>query len=189
MSPPRRTRAPRPRPRRVLALALGIAAISACAGDGAPAPASIGQPAPAYAASQMDGSPVTLAEHTGEVVLLNIWATWCKPCREEIPALDSLYTEFAARGLVVAGVSIDVIDDTARIQRFARDLGATYPMWLDPDDRVSTTFRAIGVPATFLVDRNGVLRWRKMGAVHASDAGLRAVLDSALTPVAPGAGS
>ncbi|MBX3173876.1 MAG: TlpA family protein disulfide reductase [Gemmatimonadaceae bacterium] len=165
----------------LLAIAPAVVA-AACSADGATTSATIGQPAPAYAASQMDGSPVTLADHRGEVVLLNIWATWCKPCRQEIPALDSLYAEFAARGLVVAGVSIDVIDDTARIQGFARDLGATYPLWLDPDDRVSTTFRAIGVPATFLVDRNGVLRWRKMGAVHASDAGLRAVLDSALAP-------
>ena len=116
----------------------------------------------------------------GEVVLLNVWATWCKPCREEIPALDSLHREFAARGLRVIGVSIDVAGDTAEIAGFARELGASYALWLDPDDKVSTTFRAIGVPSTALIDRDGVLRWRHMGPVRASDAALRALLDSTL---------
>ena len=80
----------------------------------------------------------------------------------------------------MAGVSIDVIDDTARIAGFARELGASYALWLDPDDRVSNTFRAIGVPSTYLIDREGVMRWQHMGAVTATDVKLRAVLDSAL---------
>lgn len=154
---------------------------SACGGDTPRTVVAIGSPAPHYTAQRMGGSPVALADHRGEAVLLNVWATWCKPCREEIPALDSLYREFGPRGLVVVGVSIDVLTDTVRIAGFARELGATYPLWLDPEDRVSTTFRAIGVPATFLVDRDGVLRWSRMGAVHASDARLRAALDSSLS--------
>lgn len=155
--------------------------LTAACGDGtAVAKVGVGHAAPAYAATTMDGTPISLADKKGEVVLLNVWATWCKPCRQEIPALDSLHREFAARGLTVAGVSIDVIDDTARIAGFARELGASYALWLDPDDRVSNTFRAIGVPSTYLIDREGVLRWQHMGAVTASDAKLRAVLDSAL---------
>lgn len=162
-------------------LALSAVGGASCGVSGeSSANASVGAPAPAYAASTIDGAPISLADHAGDVVLLNVWATWCKPCREEIPALDSLYREFRDRGFVVAGVSIDVIDDTARIRRFARELGATYPLWLDPDDRVSSSFRAIGVPSTYLVDRNGILRWKKMGAVHADDPGLRALLDSVL---------
>lgn len=166
----------------LLALLALLPLLAACGGSGGDGPASgsVGAVAPAYAATRMDGTPVSLADHRGDVVMLNVWATWCKPCREEIPALDSLYREFGARGFIVAGVSIDVIDDTARIAGFARSLGASYPLWLDPDDRVSTTFRAIGVPSTYLVDREGVLRWKKMGAVHASDPGLRAALDSIL---------
>lgn len=140
----------------------------------------VGQPAPDYATTRMDGTPVSLAGHRGDVVLLNIWATWCKPCREEIPALEQLHQEFAAQGLVVAGVSIDVISDTARIAGFARDLGATYPLWHDPDDRVSGTFLSIGVPTTYLVDRDGVLRWRHLGIVRADDRRLREALDAAL---------
>jgi len=143
---------------------------------------SVGQPAPDYATTRMDGTPISLADHRGDVVLLNIWATWCKPCREEIPALEQLHQEFAAQGLVVAGVSIDVISDTARIAGFARDLGATYPLWHDPDDRVSGTFLSIGVPTTYLIDRDGVLRWRHMGVVRADDRSLREALGTALSP-------
>lgn len=159
----------------------------ACGGSevprGAATTVTIGEPAPAYTAQQMNGTPVSLADHRGEVLLLNVWATWCKPCRQEIPALDSLQREFGRRGFRVAGVSIDVISDTAAIVGFARDLGASYTLWLDPDDKVSSTFRAIGVPSTYLIDRNGVLRWRHMGPVRATDPALRAVLDSALGPV------
>lgn len=159
-------------------------ALSACGGGDASTRLStrvaIGEPAPAYTAQQMNGTPVSLADHKGEVVLLNVWATWCKPCRQEIPALDSLQREFGARGFRVAGVSIDVITDTIAIAGFARELGASYTLWLDADDKVSSTFRAIGVPSTYLIDRDGVLRWRHMGPVKATDPTLRAVLDSAL---------
>lgn len=158
-----------------------VAMAAACGGERlATGTAELGQPVPAYAAERMDGTPIALAELKGQAVLLNVWATWCKPCREEIPALDSLHREFSPRGLVVAGVSIDVINDTAQIVGFARGLGASYPLWRDADDRVSNVFRAIGVPSTYLIDREGVLRWRAIGAVHASDARLRAMLDSVL---------
>lgn len=169
---------------RALLIVAVLAAVASCGASDEPAKVGVGHVAPAYSATTMDGTPVSLSKKQGEVVLLNVWATWCKPCRQEIPALDSLHREFAARGLLVAGVSIDVIDDTARIAGFARELGASYTLWLDPDDRVSNTFRAIGVPSTYLVDRAGVLRWQHMGAVTASDAKLRAVLDSTLGPVA-----
>lgn len=167
---------------RAIALgALGLAA-AACGGNerSATATLAVGAPAPAYAAFTMDGTPVGLADLKGEAVLLNVWATWCKPCREEIPALDSLHREFGPRGFRVVGVSIDVITDTMEIAGFARALGASYDLWLDPDDKVSTTFRAIGVPSTALIDRHGVLRWRHMGPVRAKDPALRALLDSVL---------
>jgi peroxiredoxin len=170
---------------RRLVLALAAAASQACGGDAAStrqvaATLAVGDAAPAYAATALDGRPVTLAALRGEVVLLNVWATWCQPCREEIPALDSLHREFGARGLRVIGVSIDVSGDASEIAGFARELGASYALWLDPDDRVSTAFRAVGVPSTVLIDRDGVLRWRHMGPVRAADPALRALLDSTL---------
>lgn len=166
----------------VAAVAAVAVVLVACGGaDRAPAATlAVGAPAPAYTAQRMDGTPVALADHKGEAVMLNVWATWCKPCREEIPALDSLHREFGPRGFRVVGVSIDVAGDTAEIAGFARQLGASYDLWLDPDDKVSTTFRAIGVPSTALIDRDGVLRWRHMGPVRANDPALRALLDSVL---------
>jgi peroxiredoxin len=168
--------------RPALSLAALTFAVAACGGtERAPAATlAVGAPAPAYAAQTMDGAPIALADLKGEAVMLNVWATWCKPCREEIPALDSLHREFGPRGFRVVGVSIDVAGDTAEIAGFARGLGASYDLWLDPDDKVSTIFRAIGVPSTALIDKDGVLRWRHMGPVRASDPALRALLDSVL---------
>ena len=164
-----------------LACGLGLGG-GACAAreEASRAVVSVGAPAPAYAAQREDGSPVSLAEHRGEVVLLNIWATWCKPCRAEIPALETLHQRHQAQGLRIAGVSIDVDDDRAKVREFAAALGASYTLWYDPDDKVSTTFLAIGVPASYLIGRDGTLRWRHVGPVTADDPALNAALATAL---------
>lgn len=171
---------------RILAC-VSLLAIAGCSTkDAAPrAVVAVGAPAPAYAAQLLDGTPVSLAEHKGEVVLLNIWATWCKPCRQEMPALDTLHHRHAAEGLRIAGVSIDVDDDRAKVAEFAASLGATYTLWYDPDDKVSTTFLAIGVPASYLIGRDGTLRWRHVGPVTADDGPLNAALRAALDEPAP----
>ena len=165
-------------PLAITALALGCEGASV-------ARVAVGAPAPAYSAETLDGKMISLADHRGQVVLLNIWATWCKPCREEIPALETLHQRHAAAGLLVAGVSIDLTSEKPRVESFARALGATYPLWLDPDDRVSNTFLAIGVPATYLIGRDGTLRWRHMGPVTADDPALQAALTVALAETAP----
>ena len=155
--------------------------VTACAGESAPrATVAVGAPAPSYAAEKADGTPIALADLKGEVVLLNIWATWCKPCRQEIPALETLHQRHRAAGLVVAGVSIDVDEDRQKVAEFAAALGASYAMWYDSDDRVSTTFLAIGVPASYLIGRDGTLRWRHVGPITAEDGALNAALKAAL---------
>lgn len=145
----------------------------------------VGQPAPAYTARVLSGPAIALDTLRGDVVLLNVWATWCKPCRQEIPALDSLHREFAPQGLRVVGVSIDLEGEEQRIADFAKELGASYGLWHDPDDNVSSTFLAIGVPATFLIDRTGVLRWRHHGPVTYADSALNAALATALAAPRP----
>jgi cytochrome c-type biogenesis protein len=153
----------------LIAMVLGMACTETHTARRAPA---TGQPAPAYAAVSLNGDSVTLAQSNGRVVLLNVWATWCHPCRTEIPVLQQLHGRYGPRGLEVIGVSVDARGEENTIRQFVSDFGMTYPIWLDPDERVQSTFLAIGVPATFLIDRGGVLRWRHIGPVRANDSTL-----------------
>jgi peroxiredoxin len=123
---------------------------------------------------------VSLESLRGKAVLLNVWATWCHPCRDEIPELQRVYERYRGRGLELVGVSVDAIGDEEAITAFARRYGMTYPIWRDPDERVSATFLVVGVPATFLIDRSGVLRWKQTGPIGPSDTTLTAAIERAL---------
>jgi cytochrome c-type biogenesis protein len=114
------------------------------------------------------------------VTLLNVWATWCHPCRDEIPVLQALHERYEPRGLALIGVSVDGRGEHATIREFARDFGMTYELWHDPEERVQSTFLAIGVPATFLIDRGGTLRWRHVGPIRATDTTLIRAIERAL---------
>lgn len=142
--------------------------------------AQVGSQVPALESRTLRGDSTTLASLRGSPVLLNVWATWCHPCRDEIPVLEALHKRHSGAGLRVVGVSID--DDGRRqdVRAFAERYGITYDVWLDPDQRVMPAFSVIGVPTTFLVDGDGRLVWRKTGEVKAGDAGLDAALDSVL---------
>jgi cytochrome c biogenesis protein CcmG, thiol:disulfide interchange protein DsbE len=147
-------------------------------------PVQIGSPAPEYAAITIDGDSVSLASQRGRVVLLNVWATWCRPCRAEIPELRELQSEYHDRGFDVLGVSVDAGGSEEAVREFVTEFAMVYPIWLDPDERVSTTFRTAGVPETFLIDRNGILRWRKLGPIERSDSTLAMAIERAL-PMRP----
>lgn len=140
----------------------------------------VGAPAPEYAAVTLDGDTARLGDLAGQVVLLNVWATWCAPCREEIPALQALYETHADEGFEVVGVSVDGRGEREGIRRFAGEFGMTYPIWHDPEDSFGVTFRTIGVPVTLLVDREGMVRWRHMGPVELTDPTLTEALAIAL---------
>lgn len=146
-----------------------------------PAPSGqIGASAPQLEAKTLDGQPVSLASLNGSPVLLNVWATWCHPCRTEIPVLEALHREYDPKGVEVIGVSIDDAGAGPDIRRFAEEFGVTYAIWHDPDQRVMPSFNVIGVPTTFLIGRGGKVLWRKTGEVKAGDPALAAALDSAL---------
>lgn len=140
----------------------------------------IGRTVPAYATVSLDGDSVSLAGVRGNVVLLNIWATWCHPCREEIPQLAALHGRFRDRGFSVIGVSVDTHGTDDAIRAFMREYPMPFPVWRDPDERISSLFLALGVPATFLIDAQGVLRWRKTGPITLSDTSLTAAIERAL---------
>ena len=173
--------------RALIAVALAIACAPAAERD----TVRIGAPAPPYRAATLAGDSVSLEELRGKVVLLNIWATWCAPCRDEIPVLQALHEQYGSTGLEILGVSVDARGEERRIREFASGIGMTYPIWLDPDERVSTVYRAIGVPSTYLIDRDGVLRWRRIGPIAEGDTAFIRVLSETLTadPGEPAASS
>ena len=163
------------------ALALCVVLFAGCSrSENSPARVEIGQEAPPYAARALNGDSVSLALLRGKPVLLNVWATWCLPCKEEIPYLESLHGTHAAQGLQIVGVSVDARGDEEKINEFARDFSMTYPIWRDPDERVNSRFLAIGVPSTYLIDRNGILRWKHLGTLRATTPGFAAALEQVL---------
>ena len=168
------------KPHRVsILVAITLAVASCTSGDGTGS-VEVGKPAPEYRAISVDGDSVSLASQRGKVVLFNVWATWCHPCRDEIPELLVLYDKYKPRGLELVGVSIDANGSEEAIRSFMKDFSMTYPIWRDPDERVSAEFLVVGVPATFLIDRNGILRWRKTGPIQPRDSSLVAAIEQAL---------
>jgi cytochrome c-type biogenesis protein len=149
-------------------------------GDGIPSRIAVGEPAPDYGALTLAGDSARLEQHRGKVVLLNVWATWCLPCREEIPALQELYERTAARGFDIVGVSIDGPTEAAAVRRFADDYGISYTLWHDGQDLISTRYRLIGVPATFLIDREGILRWLHLGPIKVDNPEMNQAIETAL---------
>lgn len=165
-------------------MALGgllLALATACERPLARVPA-VGDPVPAYTATTLQGEPVSLEAMTGQPVLLNLWATWCHPCREEMPDLQRLHQTYGPRGLRVIGVSIDAPGAAGDIPAFLREFGVGYPIWLDPDDRASSLFGVPGIPATFLIGADGTLLWKHLGPVESTDPGLQRGIEAALSP-------
>jgi cytochrome c biogenesis protein CcmG, thiol:disulfide interchange protein DsbE len=140
----------------------------------------IGATLPAYATVSLEGDSVSLAGLRGKVTLLNVWATWCHPCRAEIPELQAIHQRYRASGLELIGVSVDTDGTDDAIRAFMRDFNMTFPVWRDPDDRISAQYFIVGVPATFLIDKAGVLRWRKTGPIAPNDTSLAAAITRAL---------
>ncbi|MEP6831788.1 MAG: TlpA disulfide reductase family protein [Gemmatimonas sp.] len=140
----------------------------------------VGLLAPAYSTVSLAGDSVSLKGLRGKVVLLNIWATWCHPCRTEIPELRVLHEKYRERGLELIGVSVDTDGTDDVIRSFMTDFHMTFPVWRDPDERISTRFLTVGVPATFLIDRDGILRWRRTGPIAPNDSTLSAAIEKAL---------
>jgi cytochrome c biogenesis protein CcmG, thiol:disulfide interchange protein DsbE len=148
-------------------------------------PLQAGDPAPAFAASMPGGDTVSLGALRGDPVLLNVWATWCPPCREEMPALQVLHETYGPRGLRVIGVSVDSRGAESAIRSFTADHGITFTILHDPAEAVSRQFRINGVPETFLIDADGRIAHRWIGAFDplADDATRR--IEAALTRANP----
>lgn len=124
--------------------------------------ADVGMQVPDFEARALvpPGGTRSLASYRGRVVLLNIWATWCQPCRDELPTLEILHHEFAARGLSVVAISVDGPGTEAVVRRFVADHRLTFDILHDPAGLVVSTLAARGIPVSVLIDRAGVVRGR-----------------------------
>ena len=137
-------------------------------------PVTVGTVAPEFEVNDLDGGIARLSDHKGEVVLVNIWATWCLPCLIEMPSMERLYQEIGEDGFEIMAVSIDAelggFDLAGRpggdIQVFADSLGLTFTMLHDPSGGIEHLYRTTGVPETFLIGRDGIIYKKVAGGTE-----------------------
>ena len=120
-----------------------------------------GQPAPDFALKSSDGSNQRLSEYRGDVVTINFWATWCGPCRQEMPLLDELHSRYNRVGFSLLGVNID--DDSSKAMDMVRELGVTFPVLFDSGKDVSKLYDVDAMPVTVILDREGTVRYVHQG--------------------------
>jgi peroxiredoxin len=138
------------------------------------APASVNYPAPEIELVDLGGKPVSLAGLSGQVVLVNNWATWCPPCRAEMPALEAYYREHKDHGFTIVGINSG--DSQDQVADFRGEYDLTFPLWLDPAGYALRAFQNNALPSSYLIDQNGMVRLIWMGAINLD------VLEEYVTP-------
>lgn len=139
----------------------------------------VGSTLPEYSAMNLDGTKFELARQRGSVVLLNLWATWCGPCRYEIPELQRIHDAYASRGFAVVGISVDE-SGVESVRDFVREQKMAYPVVLDPQGTLANMLQTSVLPTSILLDRNGRIIWKKYGAILEGDQELQAAIEKAL---------
>jgi thiol-disulfide isomerase/thioredoxin len=128
-------------------------------------PAQVSFPAPDLTLTDVQGVSRSLADYRGQVVLVNLWATWCPPCKEEMPVLQSFYDKYKEKGFVI--LAIDDGDPTADVLQFVKDYELTFPVWLDPTYQATDhAFHAPGLPTSFVIDRSGTIQLTWVGGIQ-----------------------
>ena len=123
----------------------------------------VGSPAPEFRLLDMNGRPVALSDFRGKVVLLNFWATWCFPCRVEMPSMEAVYRSFREKGLEILAISVDEQGPTVT-RPFQEEKGLTFPILHDRDYQVGLLYGARSLPMTYAIDRQGIIRQRVFGS-------------------------
>lgn len=177
------------RPERVRAAVVPLADVPPTPGARAPAVVArppdqrytgrgrVGEPVPGHELVALeDGEPVSLAGLAGRPVLLNLWATWCLPCLAEMPELAELHERYGPDGLVVVGLSVDEAEKLDQVRSFVADNRIPFTIWLDPEMVVHRALRVRSMPATFVIDREGRIVWRRNAVIEADDPELGQVL-------------
>jgi len=113
--------------------------------------------APNFELAAMDGGRVSLADLKGQVVMVNFWATWCGPCRQEMPHLDALYQRYSSLGFTLLGVNVE--KDSSGAGKYLAETPVTFPILFDPKNEVTAMYNVVAMPSTVLIDKNGNLRF------------------------------
>lgn len=160
-------------------LALISLLCSACDSQGTTDPGvALGSSPPPLVATDLGGQPVELASLLGKVVVVDFWATWCEPCREELPELAAIQRELGDSGLVVIGVSVD--DERETIDRFLATMPVAITIVHDRDDAIADAWGLPAMPTSYVIDRSGKLAHRQLGYRHGDAETLRKAVETAL---------
>jgi thiol-disulfide isomerase/thioredoxin len=138
-------------------------------------PVEVNFPAPELNLTHIDGSEVSLQDHRGKVILVNNWATWCPPCKAEMPTLQAFYQEYVDKGFVL--VAIEAGEPAEEVIQFVENYGITFPVWLDPSNLALTAFRNSALPSSYVIDQDGIVRLAWSGAIN------RSTLEQYVTPL------
>lgn len=146
-------------------------------------PVEIGSKAPEFTAYTLDSVPrqKSLDDYRGQVLMLNVWATWCLPCRVEMPSIEALHKAYGPKGLKIVAVSIDDPGTDSAIRAFAKQYGLTFEILHDPKGEITEHYDISGYPETFIVGRDGVIRKKLMQATDWNSPDARALVDRLLT--------
>jgi peroxiredoxin len=147
----------------VISLGLGLVIIYGFGFGGAnktPDQAQVGALAPDFELQNLKGETVRLSDYQGKPVLVNFWATWCAPCKLEMPNFQKYYEKYPGQFEILA---IEYGEPVDTVSRFARDMGLTFPILSDPDAKVHALYRFLGYPTSYIIDQKGVLRFQHVG--------------------------
>ncbi len=128
-------------------------------------PIQPGLEVPNFAFPDINGKQISLSDHRGKVVLVNVWATWCPPCRQEMPSMQRLYEKFKGENLEILAVSIDSEGGEA-VAPFMRKMHLTFPALLDPEETIIPLYGITGVPESFIIDKDGILVEKIVGPIN-----------------------
>lgn len=122
---------------------------------------SISGKAPDFTLKSRDGKNLRLSDYRGQVVMINFWASWCGPCRQEMPLLEDLYKRYSKLGFTIVGVNVDT--DSSKANNYLKDVSVSFPIVYDTGNTVSKSFNVNAMPTTVIVDRNGNMRFLHQG--------------------------
>jgi cytochrome c biogenesis protein CcmG, thiol:disulfide interchange protein DsbE len=138
-------------------------------------PVEVNYPAPELSLNDLEGKPFSLEDYRGTVVLVNNWATWCPPCKAEMPTLQAYFEDYGDRGFTI--IAIESGDSIPEVKKFVQDYGLTFPVWADTTMKAIAAFRNTGLPSSYVIDRDGTVRLAWAGAVS------RDMLEKYVTPL------